>query len=105
MKTFLKQPREVIDYEVSFRNYFKKFVGDEINTVEVTVRDIEGGVAALVIGPDALPDYELPGTNPQYCKVWIGGGESLRTYIVSVLITTNAGRAKELDFKVKVVDQ
>jgi hypothetical protein len=102
MKTFSKQPREVIDYEISFRNYFKKFAGDEINTVTVTHRNVAGGTSDLVIGPNALPDYELPGTNPTWCKVWVGGGSAENTYIVSVLIGTNAGRVVELDFKVRV---
>ena len=104
MKSFPKQPRDVTDFEVSFRNYFKKFEGDEITTVEVTHRVATGEVSDLVTGPDALPDYELPGTNPQYCKVWIGGGSSGRDYIVSVLVSTNEGRSKEVDFKIKVRD-
>lgn len=105
VKSFTQQPRDVVDYEVSFRNYFKKFVGDEINTVVVTHRNAAGGASDLVIGPGVLPDYELPGTNPQWCKVWVGGGSAGNDYVVTVLITTSHGRAKETDFKVKVRDQ
>ena len=105
MKTFTVQPRDIVDYEVSLRSYFKKFAGDEINTVEVTHRNLSGGVSDLIIGPGILPDFELPGTNPQFCKVWVGGGTSGNDYVVSVLISTSFGRAKEVDFKIKVRDQ
>mgnify|MGYP003504901761 FL=1 len=105
MKTFTVQPRDIVDYEVSLRGYFKKFVGDEINTVVVTHRNLAGGVSDLIIGPGILPDFELPGTNPQFCKVWVGGGTSGNDYVVSVLLGTSFGRAKEVDFKIKVRDQ
>lgn len=105
VKSFTKQPRDVVDYEASFRNYFKKFTGDEINTIEVTHRNAAGGASDLVLGPGILPDYELPGTNPQWCKVWIGGGTTGNDYVVTVFMTTSNGRAKELDFKIKVRDQ
>jgi hypothetical protein len=105
MKTFTVQPRDIVDYEVSFREYFKKFTGDEINTVAVTHRNLAGGTSDLVLGPGVLPDYELPGTNPQWCKVWVSGGTAGNDYVVTALVTTSAGRAKEVDFKIKVRDQ
>lgn len=105
VKAFTKQPRDVIDIEVSLRNYFKSFPGDEIAAVEVSHRDLVGGVSALVLGPGVLPDFEVPGTNPQWCKVWVGGGATGRDYMVTVLVTTSEGRVKEVDFKVKVRDQ
>ena len=104
MKSFSKQPREVIDVEVSLRKFFAKFTGDEINTVEVSARALTEGASPLVIGPDGLPEHEVPGSNPLYCKVWIGGGSSGAVYVVTAFIGTSFGRKKEVDFQVRVLD-
>lgn len=104
--TKTKQPRDVIDYDISFREYFEKYPGDEISVIELSQRNlIEGNPSQLTFGPGSRPPYELPGTKPQNVKVWIGGGDTGVDYVVSLLMTSTNGRVKEFDFRIKVRDQ
>lgn len=99
-----KQPRDVVDYDISFREYFEKYPDDEISAIELSQRSLTDN-SQLVFGPGSRPVFELPGTKPQNVKVWIGGGDSPQDYVVSLLMTSTNGRVKEFDFRIKVRDQ
>lgn len=104
MKTFTKQPSEVLDYDIDMSDWFEDISGDDIQSVTVTVTG--SGVAPdLVLGPDALPDHQLVGSPSTRFKVWAGDGVDGSTYKVTSRVLTSAGREKEVDFKIKVKEQ
>jgi hypothetical protein len=108
MKTFTKQPAEVRDVDIRFGAYFDALGGDTISSVEVEVTSGNtGGAGDLVFGPGALPSTVLTadidtGTAEQTVKVWIGAGTTAITYVVTMTMTSVAGRVREVDFRVRV---
>ena len=101
MKRFYKQPTEVKDYDINSVDFFEDIV-DEWASATFSIDN--GTVPPLEIGPGALADYELVGTPPQVVKVWIGGGKDGEKYIVTALLTSDAGRVEEEEFTIKVKD-
>ena len=99
-----KQPSEVYDYYIEGEDYFEEIEDtDEIATVVVT-KDIVTD-PDLEIGPGGFPDSVLIGDNPQDFKVWLGAGLDGSTYVITSLITTQAGRVEEFEFKLKVKEK
>lgn len=99
--TIKKQPAEVIDFDIDYSEYFDGVGGDTIATVTAVVASgNDGGADDLVLGPDALPETALVGTDRG--KVWIGGGVTGTTYKVTVTMTSTAGRVREHDVRVSV---
>jgi hypothetical protein len=86
--TFTKQPHEVLDYDI---------VADE------WLSDDDSILTAVTVAPIGITvdntDIQAPG---RVVKVWISGGESGQTYKLQVTMTTQAGRIKEAEFKIKV---
>ena len=105
METRVKQPREVVDYDIDMREWFKLLPGDSLASVDLFI-DIQSDADDLEAGPGVLPDTVLIGdTNPQICKVWLGGGRDGVDYKVTAVLTTNGGRVEEVDFIVRVIEQ
>lgn len=103
MKTFEKQPSDVLDYDIDMSEWFEDMVGDDIQSVTVTVTGT--GVAPdLILGPDSHPQYQLIDSPSVSFKVWLGEGVNGKTYKVTSRVITGAGREKEVDFKIKVKD-
>lgn len=104
METRVKQPAEVVDYDVDMREWFKLLPGDSIAsaTVEIDQTDDPDDLEA---GPGVQPETVLAGSSPKICKVWLGGGRDGVDYKVTVTLTTNGGRVEEVDFIVQVVEQ
>lgn len=101
MKTFTKQPSEVLDYDVDLEEWFVDIPGDDIETVTVSVTGTNLA-PDLVLGPDGQPEVQLIGDEPVRFKVWAGGGVNGVTYQITAKILTEGGREKEVDFKIKV---
>lgn len=87
MKTFQKQPRDHLDYDLDLSDWL--YQDDRIQGVEVTV--------------DEGIELSRVGHTDTRVKLWIKGGESGQGYKFSVLISTNS-RQKEVDFLIIVVD-
>lgn len=87
MKTFQKQPRDHLDYDLDLSDWLDS--EDRIQAVDVTV-------------PEGI-ELTSTGYTENRVKLWISGGESGRSYKFSVLVTTNS-RQKEVDFMIIVVD-
>lgn len=102
MYTFVKQPAEVLDYDIDMSAWFSSIPGDDINSVEVSVSSPTETTPELILGPGVLPDVVLMGNEPVRFKVWVGGGTNLAEYIVTCLVTTEQDRKKEVEFKVRV---
>lgn len=105
MKSFIKQPSEVLDYDVDMTEWFESIPGDDIESVTITVTSITEDVPTLVIGPTPHNPYYIIGANPTVFKVWVGGGTEFEDYVVTCVVTTEQDRKKEVEFKIKVRDK
>ncbi len=83
-----QQPSETLDYDIDFSDWLP--AGDVITTVQLSVDQ-----AGLTLS------YALQ--SPKV-KVWCSGGTNGITYKITVKATTNDGRVKEVEFKLKVKD-
>jgi len=90
--TIEKQPRDVRDYDINFGDSEWGFPdGDVITSVQVT---------ADKAGMDLTYAY-----SGLVAKIWAGSGTDKVTYKVTVLATTNNGRAQEVELIFKVKDR
>lgn len=87
--TFTKQPAEKIDYDIDYSAWLTP--GDDIASVVVTI-DKTG----LTI---PQPQQASP-----VIKVWVSGGVDGAAYKITVTATTDDGRLKQDEFKIKIKD-
>lgn len=102
MDVFLKQPRDVLDYDVDMASWFSSIPGDDIQGVAITITGVSEEVPTLVAGAPPHPEYTLIGAEPVRFKMWLSGGTDFEDYIVTCVVTTEQDRTKEVEFKVKV---
>jgi hypothetical protein len=88
MKTFTKQPRDHLDYDIDLTDWLEE--SDEIEAVDVTA-------------PDGI-NLDQISVLPTRIKLWISGGTSGQTYKFSPLIHTES-RSKEVDFIIVVAEE
>ena len=87
LATFTKQPAEVQDYDIDFREYLTS-VADTGVSHTVTV---EPGITLV-----------SSSLNSGVVKVWLSGGTDRQKYKVTARLTTDGGRVKEADIAVRV---
>jgi hypothetical protein len=87
--TFQKQPVDRLDYDVTYANWLTE--GDNVGSVTTNVTP-EGLTVETVYVHDPI------------VKIWLSGGESGTTYKVTLTISTDDGRIRQDEFKVKVKD-
>lgn len=96
---FKKQPAETLDYDIDFSEFFTD--GDVIVSAGdppvPSPLDVTVAPAGLTIGPT----FVLGGTT---IKQWLSGGTNNTTYKVTITVTSNGGRVKQVEFQVKVKD-
>lgn len=106
MRTFRKQPEEVLPYDVDFAEWLAPLHGDDIESAQAYVDSaVSGDPADLIIdrvfiiikNPQATMDIE-----PVRVKVWLSGGIHGATYKITVRVDTEGGRRKEVDFRLTV---
>lgn len=102
MDVFVKQPRDVLDYDVDMTSWFSGSPGDDIQSVTITITGVTEDVPTLQFGQVPHPPYTLMGATPVRFKVWLSGGTDFEDYIVTCVISTEQDRIKEVEFKVKV---
>lgn len=86
----IKQPADHLDYDITFEDWLPD--GDTIVSASTSL-DIAGELVVtntLVLSP--------------IVKVWVSGGVDGKTYKLTVLATTQQGRVKEVEFKLRVKD-
>ncbi|MGP3789768.1 phage fiber-tail adaptor protein [Pseudomonas sp. B392_1p] len=105
MTTFIKQPRDVLDYDVDMYDWFSELPGDDIQSVDVVVSSLAEPEPTLMVGPSPHPPLVLIGVHPVRFKLWLGGGTNYVDYVVTCVVTTQQDRQKEIEFKVKVRDR
>jgi hypothetical protein len=99
---FVKQPRDVLDYDVDMASWFAGSPGDDIQSVAITITGVSEPVPTLEFGQAPHPAYTLIGVTPVRFKLWLSGGTDYEDYIVTCVVTTEQDRTKEVEFKVKV---
>lgn len=104
VEQFVKQPSEVVDYELDMRDWFKRIRSDGIDSI-TTVVSPTGDPSDIEVGPGALPDSELIGSPAHQARIWLGGGRDGVTYQVTATVTTTEGRVEEVDFLVIVENE
>ena len=90
-----KAPRDQLDYDVRYTDWLTP--GDGIASAQVTVDAMDA------LGAPDLHATEIVAAS-DLVKVWLSGGTSGRTYKVTVLATTDDGRIKDDEFRIKVKD-
>lgn len=88
MKTFRKQPADVLDYDIDLSDWIE--AGDSIQSIAITA-------------PTGITVDSTSIASPRV-KIWISGGTDGETYKLSPRITTTS-RVLEVDFLVIVIDQ
>lgn len=102
MKTFEKQPADVLPYDIDFTEWFEQIPKDEIDTATCTVVSATDGTpGGLSIGA-IVKVSETPSGPAKRVKVWTSGGADGVTYKLTLLMMSKDGRTKEVDFKIKV---
>jgi len=89
LQKFTKQPNDVLDYDVDFSDWMVS--GDEVDGVTVSAD------AGVTVDSYAFTD--------EIVKVWLSGGTDGETYKITVLATTEGGRSKEQEFRIKVKEK
>lgn len=84
--SFEKQPDDKLDYGIDLDDWLP--ASDKAISVSVNAD------SGITISSTNVLDRKV--------KIWIEGGEDRNNYLVSAEITTNEGRIKEVDFKIKV---
>jgi hypothetical protein len=110
MKTFTKQPAEILGYDIDFRTWFEQIPNDDIQTATcVVVSATSGDVSDLTVEEVVRmtdDDGQSVGIGSALVshrvKVWLSGGNDGVTYKLTLTIETEDGRKKEVDFKLKV---
>ena len=87
--TFIKQPADKLDYDVTYRQWLTP--GDNVESAVVDVSP-----------PGLVVEHVF--VNDPTVKIWLSGGASGVTYKVAVTINTADGRVKQDEFRVKVKD-
>lgn len=87
--TFSKQPVEVLDYDIDCSDWL---VSDDVLASATAVTDVAGLTVDSVL------------VSSPRVKVWLSGGTNGAAYKVTVTITTDDGRVKQVEFRVRVKD-
>jgi|SaaInlStandDraft_4_1057021.scaffolds.fasta_scaffold217779_2 hypothetical protein len=90
MNRYTQQEAENLDYSIDLTAWLA--TGDSI--ISTTASAAPSG---LTVG--------VTGSTTSVPKVWLSGGTDGTEYQITALMTTNAGRIKEVDFKLKVANR
>ncbi len=91
MQTFVKEPRDELDYDIDFSAWLPD--GDTITTVTHEI--------------DRQGELEIPAVevHSPFVKVWTRAGVDRTTYKITLVVSTAGGRVKEIEFKLRIKDQ
>jgi hypothetical protein len=103
--SYTQQPNDVLDYDIDMASWFKSDPTDDIDTVTYTIESAQEAVPTLELGPVPHEATVLIGAQPVRFKAWIAGGTVNTDYKITFLVTTEQGRKKEVEMKIKVRDR
>ncbi len=97
---FIKQPAETLDYDIDFSEFLAD--GDTLVTVGdppvPSPLDVTVNPTGLSLGPTVVIDGKR-------VKQWLSGGTNGVAYKITLTMTSNAGRIKQVEFVVRVKDE
>jgi hypothetical protein len=106
MKTFTKQPSEILAYDADFTDWFSDIVGgDDISLADCEIISASSGAIGDLSIDDiilVLSNQDDPFSDVYRVKIWISGGLDGATYKLTLLMDTTGGRRKEVDFKIRI---
>jgi hypothetical protein len=85
--TFIKQPTDVVDYDVEYQEWLVS--GDTLVS------------ATVAITPDTDLEEDATYVLADKINIWLSGGLNGSTYKLTVTATTAAGRVRQDEFRVK----
>ncbi len=97
---FYKQPAENLDYDIDF----SEFLSDGDSLVSSGNPPVPSPLSVTVT-PSGLslgPTFVLNGKS---VKQWLSGGTNGIKYKITLTVTSNAGRVKQVEFVVRVKDE
>ena len=97
---FTKQPAETLDYDIDFTEFLAD--GDLLVTTGDPPVPEPLSVTVLPAGLTLGPTVVLGGLK---VKQWVSGGTNGVSYKVTLTLTSNAGRVKQVEFVVRVKDE
>lgn len=89
IQTFYKQPNDVLDYDVDYRDWLKARGNDTIKGAPVITFDVGITLVSSVVYGGIV-------------KMYFSGGVNLSRYKVTVRVNTNGGRTKEAEFYLSI---
>jgi hypothetical protein len=93
---FYKQPREVFDYFIDMKEYFKEYIGDKIEFAS----DIQVEISPT--GELTSNGVILNNSGVDGFTVWLSGGINGGRYKVTFLIDTKEGRTEEAEMELRI---
>jgi hypothetical protein len=97
---YKKQPAETLDFDIEFSDFL-----DDGDTLVTAGNPQVPSPLSVVVSPVGLtlgPTYVLGTTR---VKQWVSGGAEGGKYKVTLTLTSNAGRVKQVEFYVTVKDE
>lgn len=98
--TFDKQPADTLDYDIDF-----SAILDDGDTLASTGSPPVPSPLSVTVSPTGVtlsPTFVI--NNGKTVKQWVSGGTSGIRYKITMTVTTNAGRVKQVEFVVRVKD-
>jgi hypothetical protein len=97
---FYKQPAETLDFDIDFSQFLSD--GDSLvstgNPPVPSPLDVAVTPSGLTLGPTFV-------LNGKTVKQWLSGGTDGVKYKITLTVTSNAGRVKQVEFVVRVKDE
>lgn len=97
---FYKQPAENLDYDIDFSEFLSD--GDSLVTTGNPPVPSPLNVSVSPAGMSLGPTFVLDGNK---VKQWLSGGTNGVKYKITLTVTSNAGRVKQVEFVVRVKDE
>lgn len=102
MITYSKQPGERLAYDFEFAEWFADLEGDDIEAASVTVVSATSSAGPADVNALVVQQPIRIGAPSTRVKIWIDGGVSGVRYKLTLVIDTEGGRRKEVDFYIRI---
>lgn len=97
---FVKQPAETLDYDIDFAEFLSD--GDTLVSAGdppvPSPLNVVVSPTGLTLGPTLVRDGTI-------VKQWLSGGTDGQKYKITLTVTSNAGRVKQIEFIVRVKEE
>jgi len=95
IERFIKQPREVKDYVIGYKEWLAE--GDTVNDVNVVIECLNDPIDNALINDSVT-------LSPDGIKLWMSGGTHGNKYKLTLLVYTLGGRIDEIELIITIKD-